>query len=62
MTWRMLLQKLQEMTEDRLDDSVTIYDATEDEAFGDIQFDYVTPGSNLEGILDNGHSYLVFYQ
>ena len=56
MTYRQLLKVLQEAEDARLDDDVTIYDASEDEFFAvesvNVQLE--------DDVLDEGHIYLSY--
>lgn len=51
-TWRELRKRLQDMPDERLDDTATVYDVTADEYFGVEQFKIAED----DGVLDEGHS------
>jgi hypothetical protein len=52
MSYRQLLEVLQTLSRDELDDPVTIYMESEDEAYGVTHTDTVKEGSPLDGVID----------
>lgn len=57
MTYAQLLNALWDMSKDRLEDTITIYDAQDDEFFGVHAMNVAKRDVNDQ--LDDGHAYLI---
>ena len=59
LTYRQLLERLQALPPERLEDNVTIAVLGDDDAHPASDTGIVTDGSDLDGVLDVGHFYIV---
>lgn len=55
-TYRQLLEKLNQLPDERLDDTATVYDQVEDEFYAAHGLEI----NDLDDVLDLGHPYIVF--
>jgi len=58
MTYKALIEKLQNLTLEQLEDDVTIYVAEDDEFYPVFDLDVSGQDSPSDGILDEGHIFL----
>lgn len=59
LTYEQLLERLQALPPERLADNVSVVILGDDEVFPATDTDVVKAGSDLDGVLDVGHFYIV---
>lgn len=60
MTYRELLEVLNNLSDDQLDSDISIYDKEADEFYSGSGVGYCIEGSPAEDILDPDHLYIIF--